>query len=79
MFRATMRPSSEETYCTYATLVFSTVYGWLDQTATHTQRKIPLSHRYSKFFLMMGTQLPETCTEVEINILRSSEHLVGFI
>ena len=27
----------------------------------------------------MGTQLPETCTEVEINILRSSVHLVGFI
>ena len=27
----------------------------------------------------MGTQLPKTCTEVEINILRSSVHLVGFI
>jgi hypothetical protein len=28
---------------------------------------------------MMGTQFPETCTEVEINVLRSSVHLVGFI
>jgi len=28
---------------------------------------------------MIGTQLPETCREVEINILRSSVHLVGFI
>jgi len=28
---------------------------------------------------MMGTQLPRTCREVEINILRSSVHLVGFI
>jgi len=27
----------------------------------------------------MGTQLPETCTEVETDILRSSVHLVGFI
>jgi len=26
---------------------------------------------------MMGTWLPETCREVEINILRSSVHLVG--
>ena len=27
----------------------------------------------------MGSQLPETCREVEINILRKSVHLVGFI
>ena len=27
----------------------------------------------------MGTYLPKTCREVEINILRSSVHLVGFI
>jgi len=27
----------------------------------------------------MGTSLPETCREVEINILRSSVHLLGFI
>jgi len=27
----------------------------------------------------MGTYLPETRREVEINILRSSVHLVGFI
>ena len=27
----------------------------------------------------MGTQLPETCREVEINMLRSSVHLVGVI
>ena len=30
------------------------------------------------FFTLMGTLLPETCSEVEINILRSSVHLVGF-
>jgi len=28
---------------------------------------------------MMGTQLPETCRKVEINILRNSVQLVGFI
>ena len=28
---------------------------------------------------MMGTQLPETCRKVAINILESSVHLVGFI
>ena len=45
------------TYCIYATLVFFTLYGWLsglligmrpqpaDQTATHTEWKIPVSHR----------------------------------
>jgi len=27
----------------------------------------------------MGTSLSETCREVEINMLRSSVHLVGFI
>jgi len=53
-------PIIRRTYCIYATLVFFTVYGWLsgllvvssqpaDQTATHTQWKIPVSHRYSKF------------------------------
>jgi hypothetical protein len=35
--------------------------------------------RIQQVFLMTGTQLPETCTEVEINIPRSSVHLVGFI
>jgi len=28
---------------------------------------------------MIGAQFPEACTEVEINILRSSVHLFGFI
>jgi len=28
MFRASMRPSSGENYCIYATLVFVTLYGW---------------------------------------------------
>jgi len=39
---------------------------------------MPVSHRYSNFF-WWWTQLPETCREVEISILRSSVHLVGFI
>ena len=46
-------PIIRRTYCIYATLVFFTVYGWLSgllqQTATHTQWKIQVSHRYSKF------------------------------
>jgi len=52
------------TYCSYATLVFFTLYGWLsgllvgmkpvssqpaDQTATLTEWKIPVSRSYSKF------------------------------
>jgi len=28
MFRASMRPSSGENYCIYATLLFVTLYGW---------------------------------------------------
>jgi hypothetical protein len=31
--------------------------------ATHTEWQIPVSHRYSNFLLMMGTWMPETCTE----------------
>jgi len=54
------------TYCIYATLVFFTLYGWLSGLLVGMS-------------LMMGTQLSETCREVEINILRSSVHLVGFI
>jgi len=34
---------------------------------------------WSAVLLMMGAQMSETCREVEINILRSSVHLVGFI
>ena len=51
------------TYCIYAILVFFVLYGWLfglytrqpvsslppAQTASHTERNIPVSHRYSKF------------------------------
>ena len=28
MFQASMRPSSGESYCNFATLVFVTLYGW---------------------------------------------------
>jgi len=41
--------------------------------------KIAVSHRYSKFYLMMGTKLPEICREVEMNIPRRSVILFGFI
>ena len=50
-----------------------------DQTATHTEWKIPVSHRYSKFSWWWAHNCPETCTEVEINILRSNVYLVSFI
>ena len=52
-------PIIRRTYCIYAKLVFFVLYGWLfglsvssqpaDQTATHTEWKIPVPHRYSKF------------------------------
>ena len=57
-------PIIRRSYCIYVTLVFLTLYGWLsgvlvgvrpvssqpaDQTATHTNSKIPVSHRYSNF------------------------------
>jgi len=72
MFRASMRPSSGENYCIYATMVFVTLYGWrlvcwLDWNPTsipditHTEWQIPVSYRYSNFLLMMGTLMPQTC------------------
>jgi len=42
MFRATMCPSSGE-------LTVSMRHWSAYQTATHTEWKIPMSHRYSKF------------------------------
>jgi len=31
--------------------------------ATHTERQIPVSHRYSNFLLMMGTWMPKKSRE----------------
>ena len=50
----------------------------------HTRQPSIQSENYqcridTDVLLMMDTYLPETCREVEINILRSSVHLVGFI
>jgi len=46
-------PIIRRTFCIYAALAFFTLYRWLsdlsDQTATDTECKIPLPHRYSKF------------------------------
>ena len=56
-------PTIRRAYCIYATLVFFSLYGWM--SGLH--------------LLMIGTQLRETCGEVEINILRNRVHLVGFI
>jgi len=44
----------QENLLIYVTLVFFTLYGWLnvllaDQSATHRQWKIPVSHKCSKF------------------------------
>ena len=70
MFRASMRPSSGENYCTYATLALVTLYGW----------RLVCCSRYSNFLLMMGAWMPETCREeTKINILNRIVHLVGFI
>jgi len=40
MFRASMRPSSGESHCIYATLVFVTLYGWrlVQQIRRHPYR-----------------------------------------
>ena len=63
MFRATMCPSSGELTVSMRHWYFSLCMGGC------------LLCRLD----MMGTYLPETCTEVEINTLRSSVHLVGFL
>ena len=57
-------PIIRRTFCIYATLVFFVLYGWLsglpaDQTATHTQWKIPVSHRYSKFYWWWAHSCPK--------------------
>jgi len=36
-----------------------------DQTPPIQSEKMPVSHRYSNFLLMMGTRLPETRREVK--------------
>ena len=46
-----------------------------DQTASHTEWKIPVSHGYSKFSWWWA----HSCPKHVQNILRSSVHLVGFI
>jgi hypothetical protein len=63
-------PIISKTYCIYATLVFFTRYVWLsglgwvavwsaDQPATHTERKIPVSRRYSKFWWWWAYSCPK--------------------
>jgi len=53
-------PIIRRTYCIYVKLVFFALYGWVPgllavvssqphQTTTHTEGKIPVSHRYIKF------------------------------
>jgi len=81
MFRATMSPSSEELNCSYATMVFFALYGWLSDLQTRqppTQSEKYNCRIYTVSSPDDGAQLPEICREVEINILRSSMHLVGF-
>jgi len=84
-------PIIRRTYCIYATLVFFTLYGWLsgllvgmrrrpaDQSVTHTEWKIPVSHRYRKFSWWWAYSCPKHVVKFEMNVLRSSVHLVGFI
>ena len=73
-------PIIKRTYCIYVTLVFFVLYGWLFGPDSHPQRVKNTSVEQIQYVLLiMGKQLPETCTEVAINILRSSVHLVCFI
>ena len=53
MFRATVCPSSGELAVSMRHWYFALCMGgWsVDQTTTHTERKIPVSQRYSKFSL----------------------------
>ena len=73
------------TYCIYETLVFFSLYGWLSGLLQQqTRQPSKQSEKYQCLIDTVnspddGTQLPETCREVEINILRISVHLVGFI
>jgi len=71
-------PIIRRTYCIYATLVF--FFFSTSIPDSHPFRVKSTSFAWIQYvLLMMGTKLPETCTEVEINILRNSVHLVGFI
>ena len=95
MFRATVCPSSGELTVSIRHWYFSLCMGgclvcWLgwdcavssqpaDQTATHTEWKIPVSYRYSKFSWWWTHSCPKHVEKYEINILRSSVHLVVFI
>jgi len=72
-------PIIRRTYYIYATLVIFAVYGWLPGLQT---RRPPIqSEKYQCRTDTVsspddGHMLPETCRKVEINILRSSIHLV---
>jgi len=80
-------PIIRTTYCICAILVFLRCMGGclVDWSHPNQQTRQPpvQSEKYQyhtdTVLLMMGTQLPETYREVEINILRSSVHIVGFI
>jgi len=75
-------PIIRRTYCIYATLIFFTLYGWLSGLRT---RQVPI--QTEKYQCRIDTVsisddghiVTEACREVEINILRSRVHLVGFI
>ena len=62
VFRAFTYPSSGENYCIYATLVFVTLYGWrmvCRPYATHTEWRIPVSHRYIIFSWWWARECPK--------------------
>jgi len=65
MFRATMCPSSEELTVSMQHWYFSLCMGgclicWLTyQTATYTERKLPVSHRYSMFSWWWAQSCPK--------------------
>jgi len=73
MFRAFTCLSSGENYSMghwYSLLCTGGVWsaGWIlkpttKPEATHTEWRIPVSHRYSNFPRTMGTWMPETCRE----------------
>ena len=81
-FRATMCPSSGELTVFMRYWYFSFCMGGClvcrpDQTATHTEWKILVSHGYSKFSWWWAHSCPKHVQRW--NKLRSSVHLIGII
>ena len=74
------------TRCTLLLSILFQLLYMFRATVCPSSEELTVSERHWYFslymggcFVMMGTQLLETCTVVEMNILRSSVHLVSLI